>query len=667
MDSGVNSGGCARGCRANLLGPPAYFEVTPHARGSSSTPYLSPDFLFQVPNYVASFDSFQVLSSSTSSTYSQLILTSTNIHHAYVDTVTSTRDPARDLPRQREEVIAIALTSRRFSELVIPRLYTAVTIRPAYPYENNPVSLGLSIFDESRRNLIHVKRLSFVASLAPEDTSRPRCPCGRQVQDHGDDEPAHWIFGRSDENYEEEENDAYEGFEEDLGLAQITYRNRRLAGLSANIHEAFLEDLNAMISPLLDFIPENQLHTFSWVWRTCIPPKVVQNISSRQGQLSSLTILVDGLCRDPDLPDLHQLGGLSQLRYISWTSDDQRLSKTVSQILRSSARKLEEIELALHCNTLAVDHVQAGLLSSTDNEFLLRTLQITPETPLEFPALRKLSLSSAPWFKDVKNVVPTFSICQLQSLKLLNCLGSLALLDFLASSGLPVRLTSLELTLPGELTLDETDRPLIRFLKSFSGLKELFVSHAITPRQEFWDSVFHHRSTLKSLILDRPQCWEMGNDDAICLGLSGNRLDNIELLGLCCEIPTLEVICHQNHKSLHKLKILHHRPPRVYGRPNDLEDEVDIIDWAFSSSGLPSLQVYARGHFPDEKYDEHDDQILFRRDQKDLGSMTDATIDQDDLSYELLTKSETSLWEFVMSHKHFLTACAEVLLYSTIA
>jgi len=68
-----------------------------------------------------------------------------------------------------------------------------------------------------------------------------------------------------------------------------------------------------------------------------------------------------------------------------------------------------------------------------------------------------------------------------------------------------MRLTSFELNFTGQW--DDLE-PLVRFVKSFEGLEDLYISFPAfaSPTDEYWESVLHHKSTLKRVVISK---WEL--------------------------------------------------------------------------------------------------------------------------------------------------------------
>jgi hypothetical protein len=66
-----------------------------------------------------------------------------------------------------------------------------------------------------------------------------------------------------------------------------------------------------------------------------------------------------------------------------------------------------------------------------------------------------------------------------------------------------MRLTSFELNFTGQWDeQDDFEPPLVRFVKSFEGLEDLYISFPAFagPTDEYGESVLHHNSTLKRVV-----------------------------------------------------------------------------------------------------------------------------------------------------------------------
>jgi hypothetical protein len=178
------------------------------------------------------------------------------------------------------------------------------------------------------------------------------------------------------------------------------------------------------------------------------------------------------------------------------------------------------------------------------NQLAHRYLKLKPgEQFTLLRSLRKLTLSGVCFKYGLEEIASAFNFFQLRSLKLRNCLDTNPLLDMLASSSQFMRLTSLELNFTGHWDEQDDLKPLARFLKSFESLEDLYISVPTFGNliDEYWESVLHHRPTLKRVVhqqvgvsidpgyvqlRDRPIGALLTQCNLNCLGV-GCRLDNL--------------------------------------------------------------------------------------------------------------------------------------------
>jgi hypothetical protein len=159
---------------------------------------------------------------------------------------------------------------------------------------------------------------------------------------------------------------------------------------------------------------------------------------------------------------------------------------------------LEEVEIDL----IDPDETEVSLRTPL-NQLARRYLELEQGgQSILFYSLRKLTLTGVCFRYGIEDISFAFNFFQLRSLKLGNCLDTNPLLDMLASSPQPMRLTSFELNFTGQWDEQDELEPLVRFVKSFKGLEDLYISFPAfaSPTDEYWESVLHHKSTLKRVV-----------------------------------------------------------------------------------------------------------------------------------------------------------------------
>ena len=222
----------------------------------------------------------------------------------------------------------------------------------------------------------------------------------------------------------------------------------------------------------------------------------------------------------------------TQLRKISWRGHRNAKSQALGKILRASAHLLEQAEIGY-----VAPHSLRWFLVTHDNYFVYKHLK-PDEQCVFFSSLRKLSLSGITFVHGMNDILFAFNFSQLRSLKLRDCLGTNELLKALASSSQALRLISFELNFTG-IYIEQRDlMPLVRFLLSFEGLKDLYIlfpahAHLI---EEYWHSITHHMSTLERVVhhlgtTDNPEYVPSGDGHGLVGALLARA--NLECLGIC--------------------------------------------------------------------------------------------------------------------------------------
>jgi hypothetical protein len=274
---------------------------------------------------------------------------------------------------------------------------------------------------------------------------------------------------------------------------------------------------------------------FSWNLGTCVPKGVIQKLSNTQPQLQSLSITNDTSCKHDFSLSWDGFDELSSLRRVCFVPIGHPNERTVGKILRQNAHGLEEITFnRQHC--WSDGHTWEDM--TKQNAFAHNLLNLQPGAGyLLFRSLRKLALSFVSFKHGIEDMMTALNFPQLFSLRLRDCLGMNQAFMALTQSS-PLQLTCLEVNFTGAYVEQDDIMPLIMFLRSFSGLQDLFV--LCRPLQEqaqdFWLSVDHHRSTLHRFIYQQSTLYGSRSDPELDT-LWG--LNIVGYIGICCEIQKL--------------------------------------------------------------------------------------------------------------------------------
>jgi hypothetical protein len=174
------------------------------------------------------------------------------------------------------------------------------------------------------------------------------------------------------------------------------------------------------------------------------------------------------------------------------------VSEARGEILRSSAQFLEKVEIDL----IDSNDIEISLITPT-NYFAQKYLKLKPDKQsILFHFFRKLTLSGVYFKYGIENIISAFNFFQLRSLKLRNCLDTNPLFNILADFLQFIRFISFELNFINQWDKQNDLKFLARFLKFFENLKNLYISFSVFGNSidEYWESVLHHKSTLKRII-----------------------------------------------------------------------------------------------------------------------------------------------------------------------
>ncbi|KAK3316913.1 hypothetical protein B0H66DRAFT_641657 [Apodospora peruviana] len=436
---------------------------------------------------------------------------------------------------------------------------------------------------------------------------------------------------------------------------------------------------------IIDVIPARRLLEFSWDLGTCIPGPVLGRhgrLAERQPQLRSLSLTTTGGCMIWDHPNLW---AFRDLRKLCWRAPRVDNVSAISTAIRNNRSHLQHLqldfvdwwrfrdqyyperddaderlskehffEMEVLGNASALEHI---LASKGKENGLALTEEVPSGITRLLPDLRVLSLASVP---VTAHLARGFDFSGIKSLTLRKCPGWTCFLGEIMNSGLPIKLSTLEIHDHGDvrgeygyLVTDEHSSILVPFLNAFEGLEELFfgiTDRTMTPA--VWkQTISRHGATLRRFV-HHLQAWT--NDDSIGvleeelpnLGLLPEEIGeledsnpltsipNLECLGLSCVswimIRILLPFSTTATTTQSSLKVLHIRqteeqryqgswffespdnsiapiisnvddPPSRF-RANTpwqpIRPELrDLADWAFGPQGIPSLQVIACGDF----------------------------------------------------------------------
>lgn len=193
----------------------------------------------------------------------------------------------------------------------------------------------------------------------------------------------------------------------------------------------------------------------------------------------------------------------------SWTGvQSEQDFETLRTCLRVNALHLKTLKLDL------IDWEQADELWSMDHSRFVgdgkrsknffATDIIGPEQNkpgLSFPSLESLSLSEVSFETAINELHSAFAFSALRTLKLWNCRGLWDLLAHAADSQQVIRLTSLEIVMGSHNRSMWENEQTSKFLRAFSGLKDLYLSLPMLEWTPIPESMMGHMSTLKRMVL----------------------------------------------------------------------------------------------------------------------------------------------------------------------
>ena len=213
---------------------------------------------------------------------------------------------------------------------------------------------------------------------------------------------------------------------------------------------------------------------------------------NKQTGITSLSLITDrSYGTNIETQDFVELAELTELQSFAW----RRLSKfafcqSIASFISTNGEQLKSLVLDLIDWTtpgeicfLGVGHSRTNPTMVQENHLAGKHLSIQKGEKKEMlPSLEHLSLSAVS-FKSFKvELNPTLCMNKLRTLKLRNCPHSIGLLEVLSGSDRSTVLRSFELLIDEFCMrmegrrMDPCDDAVARFLKSFHGLEDIFLS-----------------------------------------------------------------------------------------------------------------------------------------------------------------------------------------------
>ena len=260
--------------------------------------------------------------------------------------------------------------------------------------------------------------------------------------------------------------------------------------------------------------------------------------------------------------------------------------------------------------------------------------------------LENLSLSAISLRGSQNGLVNILNLLRLRNLRLLNCPYATEMLEHVASTGLKLQVSRAELS----ISLPERKSDIIDFLTPFRDLEDLFLMLESDAADEYYiRTITHHLGTLRRFVFHRRHfCLHAESPyyKEYCdvpLGETATSLVDVllstrlECAGICAEPWRLKQMLHKAAPRMGSLRLLHLRytgkelrrpkffdegwsldqsrinPRKELDRPefqecwgsmqgrdwceDELEELESFVEWAFSPTGFPHLQVLASGDF----------------------------------------------------------------------
>lgn len=270
--------------------------------------------------------------------------------------------------------------------------------------------------------------------------------------------------------------------------------------------------------PLFPQLQENGLLSFSWDLGMCIPENIFGHegyLTKKQTAIESLSLVTGTGFSENDTNDTVQtvvLSGFPKLRKFSWKGICQTEElDSLRDLLRCTHGTLEDLELDfIRWQDVTIAELPSAgtwLEEKPSFEELILPRQSNGAVK-RFKSLTRLALSVLEFEDPPRKTIQAFNIWNLQSLKLHNCRRILNFLSTIVDSGVVLKIKFLELIIDDYAVEHDgvLRSPLISFLKSFQGLKHLYLmlqADMLGPMDwpaHYWNSILHHNSTLRRFI-----------------------------------------------------------------------------------------------------------------------------------------------------------------------
>lgn len=169
-----------------------------------------------------------------------------------------------------------------------------------------------------------------------------------------------------------------------------------------------------------------------------------------------------------------------------------------------------------------------------------------------FPSLKTLALSEVRFQRRLTEVARFFNLSGLRTLRLHKCLKTDSLLQQVAESNVPLKLTTFELV-PPSYGVPPSAESINLFLKSFRGLEHLYISLDcfIQKHPACLHAIAKHSLTLKELVFEQSalELFSICDKSFFCAesGFLGALYDSVEpLLSSILTDGVLECLGHQH-------------------------------------------------------------------------------------------------------------------------
>lgn len=277
----------------------------------------------------------------------------------------------------------------------------------------------------------------------------------------------------------------------------------------------------------------------SWNMGSCMPAEIFGTdgfLARRQPDITTLELIADGSCALDGTPTPQEctlgLEHLRKLHRFTWLNIHKDAPETVhlARVLRTNAQHLQEltigftrqsiVEFTEHVLFLTTHRVDPATMAANEDEnmaTMLRHALYFPERTLEcrispsirkLPALTSLALYNVNLKGHADEIVYHMNFQDLKTLRLTHCTGMGECLEAVIEAGVKPQLEVLDYDSYSLESISDA-RPMAEFLRSFIGLRDLFLFFQYDPREnkytdylkESIEQVARHASTLRRLVL----------------------------------------------------------------------------------------------------------------------------------------------------------------------